>query len=102
VIKSDSTDRKPEFELDICSVVDGEVVLGEAKKENRLGETARAENREIQKYVNLATQIGAKKLAFATLGDSWSDETLRNVERATEKRNLDLIMLNRSNLFTGQ
>jgi hypothetical protein len=100
LIKSDSTDQKPEFELDICSIVDGEIVLGEAKKENRLGESARAENREIQKYVNLATQMGAKKLAFATLADSWSDETLKKVERATEKRDLDLIMLNRSDLFS--
>jgi len=77
--KKDATDRKPDLELDILAVLDGELVLGEAKKGNRLGATAAAEKKEIQKYCRLAKELVAKKLIFATFSDTWSGETISQV-----------------------
>jgi len=90
---------KPDSEIDICCLVDGEIVLGEAKKENRLGQTKRAEVKEINKYTTLADVLGVKRLIFATLAEAWSDETMTNVKNATASRNIDVTMLNTSNLL---
>lgn len=98
LIKKDSTARKPEFELDILAVLDGELALGEAKKGNRLGETAAAEKNEIRKYCRLAKELVATKLVFATFSDAWSAETLKNLERATSNLHLDVMLLTGSDL----
>jgi hypothetical protein len=98
LIKKDSTDRKPELELDILAVLDGELALGEAKRGNRLGATAAAEKREIQKYSRLAKELVAKKLVFATFSDAWSGETIKNIESATASLPFETILLTGSEL----
>ncbi len=98
LIKEDSTDRKPELEVDILAVLDGDLVLGEAKKDNRLGETAAAEKRNIQKYCRLAKELVAKKLVFATFSDAWSDETMKNLESVTANLPFEMILLSGSEL----
>lgn len=96
LIKSGSNSRKPEFELDIVAIVDGEIVLGEAKKNDKL------EDREIKKYFHLAGKTGAKKLIFATFAASWSDGTRTNIERIIDGSEIQSIILSNSNLISGQ
>ncbi len=98
LIKKDSTERKPELELDILAVLDGELALGEAKKGNRLGATAAAEKREIQKYSRLAKELVAKKLVFATFSDAWSGETIKNIKSGTASLPFETILLTGSEL----
>ncbi len=96
--KRDSTDRKPDLEMDILAVLDGELALGEAKKGNRLGATAAIEKKEIKKYCRLADELVAKKLVFATFSDTWSSETIKNVQFATADLSVDVILLTGSDL----
>jgi hypothetical protein len=68
------------FELDICCIPDGELTIGEAKRNNRLGKTAREEREEVNKYFDLAQKIGASQVVFATYDEQWREETLRIID----------------------
>src|SRR5439155_219313 len=94
----DNNERKPDLGMDILAVLDGELALGEAKKGNRLGATAAVEKKEIKKYCRLANELVAKKLVFATFSDTWSSETIKNVEFATADLSVDVILLTGSDL----
>jgi hypothetical protein len=67
------------LELDICCIPDGELTIGEAKRANRLGRTAREEREEINKYFDLAQRVGATQVVFATYDLRWRDETARMI-----------------------
>ena len=95
LIKSGSNTRKPEFELDIVAIVDGDIVLGEAKKNDKL------EDKDIKKYLHLAVRVGANKLAFATFAASWSAATRKNIEKIIGSADIELITLTNSNLTSG-
>lgn len=95
LIKRGSNSRKPEFELDILAIVDGAVVLGEAKKNSKL------ERREIKKYLHLANQIGATKIAFATFAMSWGDEVLAEIVEYTDRANIESVVLTHSSLLSS-
>jgi hypothetical protein len=75
----DPNSRKQLFELDICCIPDGELTIGEAKRSNRLGKTAREEREEINKYFDLAQKIGASRVVFATYDEQWRDQTVRMI-----------------------
>jgi len=93
LVKLGSTSQKPEFELDIVAVVDGDIVLGEAKKPDKL------ENKEIKKYEYLARKIGAKKLVFVTFAEMWSDETLTLIKNIIDTQTVELTTLTKSDLL---
>jgi hypothetical protein len=63
------------MELDILCLPDGAMSIGEAKKEDRLGNSKREEIETVRTYNRLAKQIGAESLVFATFAESWSDKT---------------------------
>jgi hypothetical protein len=96
LIKSGSNSRKPEFELDIVAVIDGEFVLGEAKKGDTL------EEREIKKYLHLATKIAANKLVFATFADAWTQGARANIERVIGSTEIEPIILTNIDLVSGE
>jgi hypothetical protein len=96
LIKSDSISRKPEFELDIAAIVDGAIVLGEAKKNGRL------DIKEIKKYLYIAKKIGAQKLVFATFAPSWSAETQGNIDTIITPAEIEPIILTHTNLVSGR
>lgn len=73
----DPASGKQLLELDICCVADGQLTIGEAKRGNRLGKTAREERAEVNKYFDLAHKIGATQVVFATYSERWRDETER-------------------------
>lgn len=78
-----STDRefwkvgssKADAEVDLFCVSDGVLMIGEAKKEGRLGDSTSEENAEIAKYKRIAAGLSARKLVLATFSDDWSANT---------------------------
>jgi hypothetical protein len=87
-------------ELDIVCIRDGLITIGEAKKEDRLGEKGSKEVEEIRKYIKIAEQISAKALVFATLSADWSRETYTNVNKYTSGKNLEIIWLKSADLLS--
>jgi hypothetical protein len=69
----------PEMEIDICAVYDGEIILGECKRSDRLEKTSSKEKEVIREYLALAEEIGARKLIFSTFQEKWADAMMDNV-----------------------
>jgi hypothetical protein len=88
----------PSVELDILCVPDGVMMLGEAKKEDRLGKSRRQEIATIEGYDRVAEQIGADALVFATFADKWSEHTEKYIRDTVTNR--DVILLTRTDLLS--
>lgn len=71
-------------EIDVLALLDGQVVVGEAKKADHLSRqrTAKAEAAEVAGYVTAAKRIDADVLVFATAADKWSTSTMAAIESA--------------------
>jgi len=76
------------MEIDICCISDGEIIIGECKKPNTLT------IRNINRYKNLAHEIGATSI-FSTLNtDGFSRNVLKNIEESFGE--------NKFKVFNGQ
>lgn len=84
------------MELDILCIPDGMLLIGEAKKEDRLGNSKQEEIDAVRRYDRLAEQIGAESLVFATFADRWSDKTQEHIADVVMERKV--ILLTRSEL----
>ena len=61
-------------EIDIAALVDGRVVIGEAKCVATLG-TRRESNRTIQKLIRVSDLVGADEIVLATIApDPWEEK----------------------------
>jgi len=94
----DPASGKQLFELDICCVPDGELTIGEAKRSNRLGKTAREEREEVGKYYDLARRAGATQVVFATYDEQWRDETARMITERFSDSLIKVILWTRNDL----
>jgi hypothetical protein len=88
-------------EVDLNCVVDGMLTLGEAKKDNRLGDTQKNESAVIEKYLELAKKLVPKQIVFATSGEEWHANTLRNLRRAFENQHYRVTVLTQAQLYHG-
>lgn len=95
----DPMNREQLFELDICCIPDGELTIGEAKKNNRLGKTAWEERAEVNKYFDLAQKIGATQVVFATNSERWRDETERIITERFVESFIKVILWTRNDLI---
>lgn len=89
--KSETFDFSPELELldpitgkqllelDICCIADGQLIIGEAKSNDRLGGNHKEENRTIEKYYELAEHLGASVVVFATTSEQWREVTREKI-----------------------
>jgi hypothetical protein len=75
-ISRDEDLGNPEAEIDICAIMDGNVVIGEASVSGDKTQD------DFNTYVSLADDIDADTIVFATLADDWSPDL---VEYATEQ-----------------
>ena len=94
----DSASKEQLFELDICCIPEGELTIGEAKKNNRLGKTAREEWAEINKYFDLAQKIGVTQVVFATYSERWRDETERMIRERFSDSLVKVLLWTRNDL----
>lgn len=94
----DPASGKQLLELDICCIADGQLTIGEAKRANRLGKTAREEREEVNKYFDLVQKIGATQVVFATHSERWRDETERIIAERFKGSLAKLILWSRDEL----
>jgi hypothetical protein len=97
------TDRNANrSEVDLNCVVDGVLTIGEAKKENRIGDTEKNEYAVITKYLDLAKKLVARQVVFATSSEEWHANTLKNLRSVFEKQHFRLILLKHAQLYRDQ
>jgi hypothetical protein len=73
---------KADAEIDLSCVSDGVLTIGEAKTDNRLGQSVSEENAEIAKYKRIAAGLSARRLVLATYGGDWNQKTAERVVSA--------------------
>jgi hypothetical protein len=94
---------KPGVEADLFCVPDGVLTVGEAKKENALGDSTSAETAKIRKYKHLVTGLSAKQVVFATLREDWQQRTVDAVREAfIDAPSVRLLFLDASHLLSSQ
>jgi hypothetical protein len=69
-----------DIEVDIWAIVDGRIVIGEAKKSDQLETTDRREKQRCAALRDLATDLTADEFVMATASPAWSDRSKKNVE----------------------
>jgi hypothetical protein len=70
-----------DMEVDIWAVIDGRIVIGEAKKSNQLESSDRREKQRCAGLRTLVADLTADEFVMATAGSAWSERSKNNVER---------------------
>jgi hypothetical protein len=69
-------------EVDLCAVWDGELTIGEAKKQGELAPSACDIQKIVKKYVHLANMLHARRVVFCTTSAEWKKSTIEAVTTA--------------------
>jgi len=72
-------DGKNKIEIDLWALVDGKIVIGEAKSGDRIKKTAREEQTWLDRLANLTEAITADEVVFATT-TTWREATRTRIE----------------------
>ena len=94
-----SNPTTPVLESDICCIPSGVLTIGEAKKRNRLGESAADEVANIEKYLELCNLLAPRQVVFATMATAWSDATLAKIEEVFRGGIVRPVLLTKSELL---
>ena len=68
------------MEIDIWAVIDGRIIVGEAKSTDHLESTAKLEKKRCAAFRDLANVLSADEFVMATSMSSWSQRSKRNVD----------------------
>ena len=79
-------------ELDLLAIADGRVIVGEAKKGDRLGDTARAERPAAARLLKLAEALTADTLVLASR-TTWSQRTRDVIGGAVGSKDIETRLL---------
>jgi hypothetical protein len=97
------TDKdSPPVEVDLNCVADGVLTIGEAKKDDRLGKSAKEESEVISKHLDLAKKLCAHRVVFATASEEWHASTIKRLVKAFGDQRFELILLTRKHLYGEQ
>jgi hypothetical protein len=77
----DLTTRALVMEIDLCCILDGILVIGEAKKGDELGRNATEDAECATKYRDFAQRMCASEVVFATTQIHWSSRTLDQIKK---------------------
>jgi predicted RNA-binding Zn-ribbon protein involved in translation (DUF1610 family) len=69
-------------EVDLCAVWDGDLTIGEAKKQGELAPSASDIQKIVKKYVRLADMLNARRVVFCTASPEWKNSTIEAVAKA--------------------
>jgi predicted RNA-binding Zn-ribbon protein involved in translation (DUF1610 family) len=69
-------------EVDLCAVWDGDLTIGEAKKQGELAPSASDIQKIVKKYVHLANMLNARRVVFCTASPEWKNSTVEAVAKA--------------------
>lgn len=72
---------RDDIEVDIWAIVDGRILIGEAKKADQLETTARRETQRCAALRDLVTDLTADEFVMATASTQWADRSRTNVDR---------------------
>lgn len=97
VIRAGAT--KPIMEIDFLCLLDGSFCIGEAKKGDRLEESASKEERALNRYADLCQQVRASKLVLATSSAEWNSRTAEKAHLICSRKDLELILLTGQDLM---
>jgi hypothetical protein len=86
-------------EIDLCAVWNGELVIGEAKKQGQLADSVSEEGKIIRKYVSLATKLHTRRVVFCTMSSEWRASTLDAIVRGFHGRLPVPVFLSAENLL---
>ena len=92
-IRKSPDDPKPIMEIDFGCNLDGLIILGEAKKEGRLGRNEGEEDKKLENYKVAATAIRASQVVFATSDNHWAEATQTRVREAFEGTGIITVFL---------
>ncbi|MEZ0107894.1 hypothetical protein ABH920_001886 [Catenulispora sp. EB89] len=70
-----------DLEVDLWAIVDGHIVIGEAKKGDKLDESPDAEVERCRRLKRLVHDLTVDELVLATADSRWSQRTVVNLER---------------------
>ncbi|MEY9934169.1 hypothetical protein ABH926_008833 [Catenulispora sp. GP43] len=73
-----------DLEVDLWAIVDGRIVIGEAKKGDKLDESPDAEIERCRRLKRLVHDLTADELVMATADKHWSPRTIDNLEQAMD------------------
>jgi len=73
--------KNTEMEIDIICIVDGKIVVGEAKMGRLIKDRDFSPRDEFEKYKIVASEIGASRVVFATVQDSFYEIPLKKIDR---------------------
>lgn len=95
----DKTTNVPLMEVDICCILDGVLSIGEAKKNDNLGNNAAEDEAAARSYLDLAKRLGARNAVFSTLMNEWSERTRAKMQTVFVNTPVTLTLLQRVDLF---
>lgn len=75
-----------DIELDLWALVDGEIVIGEAKKSAYLEKAAKTEKQRCVALASVAQAVTADRFVLATAADQWIPRTLSTMSAQLEHR----------------
>jgi hypothetical protein len=100
-VRKNLTAEKPDLEIDLVSVIDGEVYIGEATIENEIDTDTIKERNRLEKLREIAAKVRARKVVFATFSDSWSERSIRNVKEIFENSSCVPLFLAKTELLSS-
>jgi len=89
----DGDETEPSMEIDICGVVDGKLLIGEAKTGTSIEDRAKDRRKVIDGHRQLAQRLGIHAVVFATTANKWSPGTLSDLEHCFSDSKTELITL---------
>lgn len=86
------TNKLPD-EIDICAILDGDIIIGECKKQAELNDAI------IKKYKKYALAIGAREVIFSTSDDDWTQPLKTNIDAEFSDKKIKVEFFTRKDLF---
>jgi hypothetical protein len=84
---------EPLMEIDVCAVVDGRLLIGEAKTSSSVEVSAKDRRKTIEKYRDLAQKLRVHCVVFSTMALEWSTGTLADLKQAFAESTIELVTL---------
>jgi hypothetical protein len=94
-----AADDSPYCEIDVCAVVNGDLVIGEVKKGDKLERQRLPEEQCISRYHELAEGLGVRLAVFATAETAWSERTSEAINSVFRDSVVPVQQLTHSDLF---
>ena len=90
--------QRPTMEVDICCLMDGSLIIGEAKTADVLDKSRKGERTIISKYQQAASDLGASAVVFATISPTWDPGTIQEITKSFSSGNIKPIVLTASEI----